>query len=281
MSASPAAKTLSQRLFTWLWRRPRFRREFYNLIGLVYRRTDRWRTMNCGYLPPHGAALCPAGYDSEQHGYELYAQLTAGTVLKDRDVLELGSGRGGGASFLHSTAHPRRLVALDYAPRTVRWCRKNFARPGLEFVCGDAAHPPFPAASFDVIVAVEVTHCLHDKPAFLAAAAAVLKKNGRLLIADFFYRRPDSMHALEKFQAALAGSAFDVVVEEDWTAGVIAAIEADSARRAAEIHANVPRPLQKLALGFTSTTESSTYTALRAGRTVYRRYTLEKRTAPA
>ena len=59
--------------------------------------------------------------------------------------------------------------------------------------------------------------------------------------------------------------------------GVIAAIEADSDRRTAEICASVPLFLQATALGFISTTSSSTYIALREGRTVYRRFVLERR----
>jgi SAM-dependent methyltransferase len=127
-----------------------------------------------------------------------------------------------------------------------------------------------------VIVAVEVTHCLTDKESFLASAARLLRPGGRLLIADFFYHRPDAMHALGKFEAALAGSAFTIVANDDWTAGAIAAIEADSARRTQVITAHVPKFFQKTALGFASTTASSTYVAMREGRTVYRRYVLER-----
>jgi SAM-dependent methyltransferase len=270
-------KSRLQRLFSWLWRRPWFRRQFYNALGLLFRRQLSWQMMNCGYQddgPP--VALAPER-EPERTSYALYARLIAGTPCAGRDVLELGAGRGGGARFLHDTCHPRQLVALDYAEESVRWCRRNFSSAGLKFVCGDAGEPRFPDASFDVIVAVEVTHCLADKEIFLAAAARVLRPGGRLLIADFFYRRPDAMHALGKFETALAGSAFTVVANDDWTAGATAAIEADSARRTRVITDHVPRFLQKTALGFASTTASSTYVAMREGRTVYRRYVLEKR----
>jgi ubiquinone/menaquinone biosynthesis C-methylase UbiE len=274
---SSTSKPLQQRLFSWLWRRPWFRREFYNALGLLFRRKTDWQMMNCGYLAGAPVVRLDARQAAERHGYELYAQLVAGTPLASRDVLELGAGRGGGARFLHSTRAPRRLVALDYTPGTVRWCRRHFSAPGLEFVSGDAMNPPFPPATFDVLVAVEVTHCLADKARFLGAAARILRPGGRLLIADFFYRRPDAMHALGKFEAALAAGDFAVAASDDWTPAVIAAIEDDSERRAAEIRASVPAFLQKTALGFTSTTSSSTYVALREGRAVYRRYVLERR----
>lgn len=270
------SKPLQQRIFSRLWRQPWFRREFYNLLGLFFRKKTNWQMMNCGFVPERPTENWPAEYAAERHSYELYAQLVAGTTIEGRDVLELGAGRGGGALFLHAMM-PRRLVGMDYAPSAVRWCRKKFVKSGLAFVCGDANRMPFEAGAFDVIVTVEVTHCLVEKAVFLREAARVLRPGGRLLIADFFYLRTDAMHALGKFERALEGSDFKVMAADDWTSGVIAAIEADSARRAAEIQASVPGFLREVSLGFTSTTASSTYVALRAGRTVYRRYVLERR----
>ena len=274
-----APKPFLQTLFSRLWRQPWFRRQFYNTLGLLFHRQLSWQMMNCGYRDGGPPFTLPPERESERTSYELYARLIAETPLAGRDVLELGAGRGGGARYLHDAHHPRSLVALDYAEASVRWCRRKFAAPGLQFVCGDAGNLSFPDASFDVIVAVEVTHCLIDKEGFLASAAPVLRPGGRLLIADFFYHRPDAMHALGKFESALASSEFKVLASDDWTAGATAAIEADSARRARVITAHVPRFLQKIALGFASTTESSTYRAMREGRTVYRRYVLERRPA--
>jgi hypothetical protein len=88
------------------------------------------------------------------------------------------------------------------------------------------------------------------------------------------------MHALGKFEDAIAGSPFTIVAADDWSPGVIAAIEADSDRRILEVRESVPRAFQKIALDFVSTTASSTYIALRENRTVYRRYVLELRSAP-
>jgi len=226
-----ASKPFLQTLFSRLWRRPWFRRQFYNALGLLFHRQLSWQMMNCGYRDSGTQLTLPPEREPERTSYELYARLIAETPLAGRDVLELGAGRD----------------------------------------------PPFPDASFDVIVAVEVTHCLTDKEDFLNSAARVLRPGGRLLIADFFYHRPDAMHALGKFEAALAGSEFTLVANDDWTANATAAIEADSVRRTQVITDHVPRFLQETALGFASTTESSTYRAMREGRTVYRRYVLERR----
>ena len=232
--------------------------------------------MNCGFRTAAAPAMLPVECQHEALCYELYAALIEGTPIARRDVLELGSGRGGGARYIHRVHQPRRLVALDYAEGIVRWCRTNFSAPGLEFVRGDALSPHFADESFDVIVAVELTHCIFDKPRFLANAARLLRPGGRLLVADFFYRNPASRHALPLFEEAVARSGFVVMAADDWTHGVVAAIEQDSDRRISEIGGSVPPFLQKIATSFSSTTASSTYRGLREGRTAYRRYVLEK-----
>ena len=272
-----------QKVFSRLWRQPGFRRLFYNGLGLAFRGRRDWQMMNCGYLAPEPAPpepALPAEWQAEHLSFALYAHLVRETPLTGRDVLELGAGRGGGARYVHRLDAPRRIVAADYAAQTTRWCRRNFALPGLEFVTADACALPFSSAAFDVLVGVEVTHCLPDKARFFAEAARVLRPGGRLLIADFFYRRPDAMHALGKFQAALSSAPFTLEIDEDLTPGVMAAMEADSVRRSEDITRSVPRPFQGVARGFASTTESGTYRGLAAGRAVYRRYVLTRKCDP-
>lgn len=270
-----ATKSSLQRLFTWLWRRPWFRRLFYNSIGLAFRGQQNWRMMNCGWADP-GHPL-PSFLANEELNRALYLRVVGDTPLTDRRVLEVGAGRGGGCSFLHERFRPSRMAGLDYAGASARWCQRHFSRPGLEFHAGDALHTPFPAASFDAVICVELTHCVPDKPAFLREMTRVLAPGGTLLVADFFYRRPDAAHALGKFQEAIATSDFVLLAEEDLTAGVLSAMRADGARRDEMIKRSVPRPFQKVAHYFGGTTESSTYTGLAAGRAVYLRFALRRK----
>jgi SAM-dependent methyltransferase len=265
--------TLTQRIYLWCWRRPWFRKQFYNALNLILRRRSAVTLLNCGYRDP--AAPYAEG-DPQAASIELYRRLLVGLPSVGREILELGCGRGGGTAFLHNEAHSNRTVGVDFAGASIRWCRRNHRATGLEFRVGDAGDPPVPPGSFDTVVAVEVTHCLPDKGRFLANAARALRPNGCLAVADFFYTRKDSSHSLASFEAAIEASGLELLTADDWTKPVVHAIEHDSERRAQVIRESVPRLLRSVALGFASTTDSSTYRSLRDGRAVYRRFTLRR-----
>lgn len=229
--------------------------------------------LNCGYCEPGKAR---ASGDGEAESFELYRRLLDPVTARGVDFLEVGSCRGGGTAFVHRELGARRTVGLDFAWAAVNWCRRKYNDVGLEFHVGDAAKPPFPNESFDMVFAVEVTHCLPDKSGFLDEMARVLKPGGCLQLADFFYCRPDSSHAIGTFETAVAASSFELAATDDWTSAAIASIEVDTERRERFFRKSIPHFLWSIALDFASTTRSSTYYALRGERAVYRSFSLRK-----
>jgi ubiquinone/menaquinone biosynthesis C-methylase UbiE len=126
------------RAFSIVYRMPSVRRllwrSWYQFLARRYR--DRqWTFMNYGYRPPHGTAplaLHPED-EADRSCIQLY-RLVAGAVdLTGRDVLELSSGRGGGASFVFRYLRPRTMVGIDVSPRAVAFSRARHAVPGLSF----------------------------------------------------------------------------------------------------------------------------------------------------
>ena len=92
-------------------------RSWYQFLARRYR--DRqWTFMNYGHRPPHGAvplALAPED-EPDRSCIQLY-HLVAGAVdLTGREVLEVGSGRGGGASFVARYLRPSRVLGVDVSP---------------------------------------------------------------------------------------------------------------------------------------------------------------------
>src|SRR3546814_7009494 len=103
------------------------------------------------------------GDEPDRYSIQLYHQTAAALDWTGLDGLEVGCGRGGGASYVARYLKPRSLVGLDIADRAIEFCRRRHAAPGLSFVSGDAQKLPFPDESFDVVLNVESSGSYPDQ----------------------------------------------------------------------------------------------------------------------
>ncbi len=276
----PSSHLPAAPLWSRLWRRPLFKRGFYEVLGLVLWRRKGLQLLNCGYADANYSRFpLPLVDEPERLGYQLYHRLVRDTPLAGKDLVEIGCGRGGGAHFLARECGLRRLIATDASFMLILGNRRRPGPPNLEFRTASASRLPLPAESCDIVVSVESIHPQPDKSAVLAEAARVLRPGGRLLVADFFYTRDSSTNSASGFRASVQGSPFERV-EEDWTDQAAAALEEDSPRRLAEID-RLPRFLWPAALSFAGTVRSPLYAQLRQGQARYLHFRLQKAPAPA
>ena len=146
-----------------------------------------WTFMNYGCVTSDGPklALDPAE-ESDRFCIQLYHRVASAIDLAGQSVLEVGSGRGGGASFIARYHRPTKIIGADFSPQAVALCQQLHATvANLTFTVGDAEHLPFPDASFDVVVNVESSHCYGHVDKFFAEAARVLRPGGHFLYTDF------------------------------------------------------------------------------------------------
>ena len=166
------------RRLLWRW--------WYGRLASKHQSGD-WTFMNYGFAPPDGAtlALDPAD-ESDRYCIQLYHRVASAADLAGREVLEVGSGRGGGASYIARNLRPAKITGADFSPQAVALCQKRHATvANLAFTVGDAEQLPFPAASFDAVVNVESSHCYGHIERFFAEAARVLRPGGHFLYTDF------------------------------------------------------------------------------------------------
>ncbi|HTP99608.1 MAG TPA: class I SAM-dependent methyltransferase [Casimicrobiaceae bacterium] len=206
--------------------RPVVARRWYQTLAKKAKRKD-WGFMNYGFEPPGAEriALLPAD-EPDRQSIQLYERVVSAADLAGARVLEVGSGRGGGASYLARYRHPALVIGADFAPAAVDLCRRQHAGvANLRFAVGDAEQLPFDDAEFDAVVNVESSHCYRRMEAFVAEAIRVLRPGGTFLFADF--RSHDEMSALEALFDAQR--TWTCVAREDITSGVLAALEATDA----------------------------------------------------
>ncbi len=245
----------------WLWR---------GLYGSLSRSwpDETWRFMNYGFVPEgHPFALEEAD-EPDRPFIGLYQQAVAGLPLAGARILEIGSGRGGGAAYLARYHAPDSVVGLDYSPGTVGLARRlNRQIAPVAFETGDAERLPFADGAFDIVVNIESSHCYADVPAFAREVARVLAPGGWLTFADM-----RSRDRLRQLDTELSAPGLELREERDITAGVVRALDAAEERKQAR--------MRQLRLGrgfmreFAGCKGSALYEDLAAGRVVYvaRRY---------
>lgn len=244
----------------------------YELMGWAFKKADHWRFMNYGYAYDDEAdnPVMDEADEAERYCAQLYHVVAAQIDLTGKTLLDVGSGRGGGASHVHRYLKPTKTVGMDLANSAVNMCQKNFTGvAGLSYQQGDSMEIPFDENSFDAVMNVESSHCYSDLDKFLSEVHRVLKPSGSFLYTDFTPSGSDSAEELEKSLSALARAGFKNTTSFNITQNVVRGLEKDEARRVEEIRKNFPFGTRRFARLWAGTTESWIYDDFKNSRREY------------
>lgn len=248
----------------------------YGLVNRYFRSTP-FTCLNYGWATLEGDGLTADTHlSSEQRGagdrfgLQMYERV-AFPHVSDKDVLEVGSGRGGGAVFLHQALGAKSVTGVDLTPTSVSWCKQHWSEPGVQFAVGDAESLTFADGSFDAVVNVESSHNYPHVESFFAEVCRVLRPGGVLLFADF--RPADGMAALAQ---TVTDAGLVIEENEDISANVVRALTMTSAEHEAGIDTNFPSFLRKRAKEFAATQGSAAYQRLATKEFEYRRIVARK-----
>ena len=203
-------------------------------------------------------------YQKQLYHYVLSAAaLTAPETLK---ILEVGSGRGGGISYIARHFKPREAVGLELSPAAVEFCNHKYRdTTNLRFTQGDAESLPFPDNYFDVVINVESSHCYPDMNTFLNEAMRVLKKGGFLSLTDFRYAP-----RIEEFLQLFQRNDLKIVKKEDITENVVRALDSDDERKLRFIQAaNLPKSIRSSMINFAGCKGGVTYNEFKNRERIY------------
>lgn len=237
---------------------------------LTRRVSDDVLFMNWSYEedPPMALPL-DAADEVNRYPIQLYhCTATQAGGLAGQRVLEVGCGRGGGASYLKRAQGPASYVGLDLNKAGIEFCQRRHRLPGLEFVHGNAEDLPFPSESFDAVVNIESSHCYPHFERFLDEVTRVLRPGGMFLYADM---RPRS--ECPRWEAALASAqGLRVVSWRDISAEVLRGMELNSVQMEMVMESLVPRFLRRQARKGAPARGSVLHQGLESGRFSYRMY---------
>jgi ubiquinone/menaquinone biosynthesis C-methylase UbiE len=253
----------------------------YWLVGRFYNylsrrdRDARITFMNFGFADPDSGPDAGA-VDPEVRRKALYWMVAGGINAngwdwRRKDVLEVGSGRGGGADYLTARLEPGSYQGVDLSARAVKFCQHRHSRPGLKFSQGNAEALEFPDRSFDVVINLESSHCYPRMLKFLKEAGRVLRPQGFLLLADF--RRQEGVASLD---GHLRDSGLLEISRRDITGNVLAALRLDSAANLALVQQYVPWWLRWLFRPFAGVENSGMPESFASGDRVYLSFVYQK-----
>lgn len=261
----------------FIFRFPRLRRvlnkrlyQFISSIGFSKEAT----LMNYGYAY-NDDAIEKVQLEERDEKNRLFLQLysrTCGSVdLAGLNVLEVGSGRGGGASFVKRYLKPLHMTGIDFSKNAVAFCNETNQVDGLSFVCGDAENQPFDDESFDAVINVESSHCYGSIKRFLEEVYRILRPNGYLLLAD--HRPPEK---LETFYDDIRLSGLTLSFKESITNNVINSMSAQSQRTKTLIDNTIPKGLRWLFYHFSGLEGTHVFSEFATGEREYFRMIIRK-----
>src|SRR5437588_5354732 len=173
-------------------------RSWYQML-VVLDREREISFMNYGYADIDSSAKELELSDGERENrfcIQLYHHVAGAVDLSGKDVVEVGSGRGGGASYIARYLKPQSMVGIDLSDKAVDFCNQNYAIEALSFRQGDAENLPLSNASVDVVGNLESSHCYGSMDRFLSEVYRVLRPGGYLLFSD--HRDADQIAFLQE-----------------------------------------------------------------------------------
>ena len=227
--------------------------------------------MNYGYHNENQKVTIDGLNERNRYSIQLYHHLASSVEIQNKDIVEIGCGRGGGLSYIAKNFSVASAVGVDLNKQAVAFCNKYHKVNGLSFRHGDAQNLDLAHNTCDIVLNVESSHRYPNMQAFLQEVHRILRPGGYFLFTDFRYD-----YEMEEMTEMLETSGLTVMKENLINKEVVAALELDDKRKRELVKKLAPKFLHNIALNFAGTIGSDTYNKIVSNNYVYFSYVLRK-----
>jgi ubiquinone/menaquinone biosynthesis C-methylase UbiE len=253
------------------------RRPMWRIWHGLVSRFDKQREvtfMNYGYESLNDDAPLKLKEEDEPNRYciNLYHQVASQVDLAGMHVLEVGSGRGGGASYISRYHNPESYTAIDISKTVTDFCMQVHSAPNLSFKLGMAEKLEFSNEMFDAVVNVESARCYTDMQGFFYEVYRVLRPGSHFLFADMI-KQGEEVTVEDK----LSKAGFTRCGKRNITDNVVKSLNLDHNRRNQLIQSLIPKFLRGGFLEFAGVKGTERYNSFASGKMQYWIYLLEKK----
>jgi ubiquinone/menaquinone biosynthesis C-methylase UbiE len=228
--------------------------------------------MNYGYEYDDKKIELEPRDELNRYSVQIYHYIASSVEIKDKDIVEVGCGRGGGLSFVKRYFKPKTHAGLDLEKQAIHFCKRHYKEEGGHFYQGTAQKLPFQDSSFDVLLNVESSHRYPQMPIFLSEVKRVLRPNGYFLMIDFRYVKD-----VEKMDKDIADSGMELISKTDVTPNVVKALRLATPARLKLINDIAPKFLHDLSKNFAATEGSEIFRKFAEREYQYYFYLLRKK----
>ncbi len=227
--------------------------------------------MNFGYSDNKTPITLDAKDEDNRYSIQLYHHLAIETDLKNKDLVEIGSGRGGGLNYVCNAFAPKTALGVEKNGLAVSFCNNFYKNKGLSFIEGDAQELQLPSNCCDVVINVESSHRYPNIESFYSEVYRILRPNGYFLFTDFRFD-----YNFDTMRQKLLSCGLKLVTEKNINKEVVNALTLDDSRKRNLVKKLTPRVLHKIALNFAGTIGSETYNNFETCKYVYSTFVLKK-----
>jgi len=227
--------------------------------------------MNFGYHDPDEVHLLQASDEKNRYAIQLYKHLIDFVDLGKKDIVEVGSGRGGGLAYVARNYDANKVSGIDLDKGAVAFSNSHYKVDNLSFSTGDAQNLPLADDSCDILLNVESSHRYPQMERFINEVTRVLRKDGHFLYTDFLFANEwDGTDELfRKYD-------LKILRTKDITPWVTKALEMNDKQNRAIVEKLAPKFLQKVMMNFAGVIDSETYNNFINRKYVYRSYVFQK-----
>jgi len=251
--------SLSPRLKHHLWKK------WYDLLAR-HDKKQLLSSMNYGYLNDK-----TLGDHNTNPQLALYEHITDSITLENKNIIEIGSGRGAGAHHLSQKYHPNTYIGIDLANHASQNsnCKNNLDT--VLFTTADALSLPLKPGKTDIAINVESSHCYSDLQAFIQQVSATLTEGGYFCYCDLM--KANKVDTLRQY---FQESELNVIEANNITHNILQSLDRESDRHEQQIKENIPWYLRKAFSDFVGIKNTGVYNLFKTGQYVYYSFLLQK-----
>ncbi len=222
--------------------------------------------MNYGYID---TAECEIK-DIEETPRNMYRYIATNNNqerLYNKNLLEIGCGKGVGGLFLKKETKLENYVGIDLSDEHIKIAKEKFNFNNSTFLQGDAENLPIGEEIFDYVLNIESSHQYPTVDKFYKEVKRVLKEDGKFMYADFF-----DDNEVEKCEEAALNAGLKMQYKNHITENVRWALEKTNKIKIEKIESQIPKRFHPFIKEWAGTVDSPLYKMLKEGKRHYIHY---------